>query len=154
MSYFVYLLPVWLMLTAINASAMTSEKMPDVEVNIAMNAKEKTNVATVFAFMSALNIEKSASKVAAFIDENMIAHNPEIKGKKGMVGFADYLKEKHPNAKVIKWIHVYAKDDMVVQHYLYSHDGIKIDNKIVDFFRIKNAKIVEYWDVLQPISIK
>jgi len=147
-------LSVCLVLSAINSNALANEKLPLTEVNVPMNAKEKANVAVVYAFMNALNIDKSAAKVAPYVDDNMIAHNPEIQGKKGMVGFADYLKDKHPNAKVVKWIHVYAKGDMVVQHYLYSHDGIKVDNKIVDFFRIKNGKIVEYWDVLQPIENK
>jgi predicted SnoaL-like aldol condensation-catalyzing enzyme len=130
------------------AKAKPSSALPKTTVDVPMNAQEKANVAVVFAFMNALNVDKDAAKVAPFIADNLITHNPEIKGKAGMVGFADYLKNTYPNAKVIEWIHVYAKDDLVVQHYLYSHDGKKVDNKIVDFFRVKNGKITEYWDVL------
>jgi predicted SnoaL-like aldol condensation-catalyzing enzyme len=134
--------------------AYAKEKMelPPTKFPVAMSAKEKSNVAVVFAFMNALNIEKSAAKVAPYIDDRLITHNPQIDGKKGMVGFADYLKDKHPNAMVVEWTHVYAKGDMVVQHYLYSHDGIKTDTKIVDFFRVRDGRIVEYWDVLQELK--
>lgn len=134
------------------AHAEDKPELPVTKFPVSMNASEKRNVAVVFGFMNALNMDKNATKVAPYIDDGLITHNPEINGKKGMVSFADYLKEKHPKAKVVEWTHVYAKGDMVVQHYLYSHDGTKIDTKIVDFFRVKNGKIVEYWDVLQELK--
>ncbi len=142
------------MLVLASTAAIADEKvaLPQVEFPVSMSDKEKSNVAVVYAFMNALNIDKSTIKVAKYVDDNLITHNPQIDGKKGMVGFADYLKEKHPSAKVVKWTHFYAKGDMVVQHYLYSHDGNKTDTKIVDFFRVKNGKIVEYWDVLQEVK--
>ena len=129
-------------------------ELPPVKFPVAMTATEKGNVAVAYAFMNALNIDKSAAKVEKYIDDKLITHNPQIDGKRGMVGFADYLKDKHPNAKVMEWTHVYAKGDLVVQHYLCSHDGTKTDTKIVDFFRVKNGKIVEYWDVLQQLESK
>lgn len=138
--------------TQFSSVAKTHPLLPDVKVPVQMTPQEKRNVAVVFGFMNALNVDKDAQKVAPFVADDLITHNPEIKGKQGMVGFANYLKDKHPNAKVMQWTHVYAKDEMVVQHYLYSHNGIKVDTKIVDFFRVKNGKIAEYWDVLQEIK--
>lgn len=118
----------------------------------AMSAEERANVATVYGFMRALNESKTPEAVAAFVADDMQSHNPQVKGKAGMTGFATYLANKHPNAAVTQWIHVYAKGDLVVQHYMYAHDGKTADMKIVDFFRVRDGKIIEYWDVLQSLQ--
>ncbi|HEY3684434.1 MAG TPA: ester cyclase [Streptosporangiaceae bacterium] len=46
---------------------------------------------------------------------------------------------------------LFAEDDFVIAH---TH-GIRVPDQpgtaIVDIFRLENAKIVEHWDVMQPI---
>lgn len=124
----------------------TTAPMPE------MTEAEKANVAVVYGFMKALNEQKTEAATEPFVADEFKSHNPAIDGKKGLVGFASYLAKNHPKAQIKEWLLVYAKDDLVTQHYLYSHDGEKVDAKIVDIMRVKNGKIVEYWDSVQELK--
>ena len=78
-------------------------------------------------------------------------HNPDVAdGPEGFRAFLQFLREKLPNSRSeIK--RVIADGDYVVVH---AH-AIPVPGErglaIVDIFRLEGGKIVEHWDVVQPI---
>ena len=79
-------------------------------------------------------------------------HNPLIEdGMEGVQAFVAWIKATHPEARgEIK--RVFADGDHVILH---SHWHGLSDNPrgeaVVDIFRLEDGKIVEHWDVIQPI---
>jgi predicted SnoaL-like aldol condensation-catalyzing enzyme len=79
-------------------------------------------------------------------------HNPLIEdGMEGLKKFVTWIASKHPDARYeIK--RVFADGDYVVLH---SHWHGLSDNPrgeaVVDIFRLEGGKVLEHWDVIQPI---
>jgi predicted SnoaL-like aldol condensation-catalyzing enzyme len=79
-------------------------------------------------------------------------HNPLIEdGMEGVRKFGALIMATHPDAHAeIK--RVFADGDHVILH---SHWHGLSDNPggeaVVDIFRLDNGKVVEHWDVIQPI---
>ena len=78
-------------------------------------------------------------------------HNPTIRdGKAGATEFFTEMFKKYPNSTV-KVVHVAADGDLVWVHghmIRYPNDpGVAL----VDIFRVKNGKLVEHWDIMQPV---
>ena len=79
-------------------------------------------------------------------------HNPLIEdGKEGVKKFVAWVMANHPDARCeIK--RVFADGDHVILH---SHWHGLSDNPrgeaVVDIFRLEGGKVLEHWDVIQPI---
>jgi predicted SnoaL-like aldol condensation-catalyzing enzyme len=79
-------------------------------------------------------------------------HNPLIEdGMEGLKKFANRIMANHPDAHAeIK--RVFADGDHVILH---SHWHGLTDNPrgeaVVDIFRLEGDKVLEHWDVIQPI---
>ena len=81
-------------------------------------------------------------------------HSPyATDGHAGLAAFVKFFKENFPNHRYeVK--KVLAEGDMVVLH-LHGMGGMNpCGEQVVDFFRIKDGKVVEHWDVIQPIPEK
>ena len=82
-------------------------------------------------------------------------HNPLIEdGMEGVKKFVAWIIANHPNARgEIK--RIFADGDHVILH---SHWHGLSDNPggeaVVDIFRLEGGKVVEHWDVIQPIPEK
>jgi predicted SnoaL-like aldol condensation-catalyzing enzyme len=90
---------------------------------------------------------------AAFrhIGERYIQHNPNVSdGPQGLREFFDYIGKEHPDFRVeIK--RIFIEGDMVALH-VRSYNGSTPNGEAgVNIFRLENGKIVEHWDVIQPI---
>ena len=46
---------------------------------------------------------------------------------------------------------VIAENDLVVVHYLLKMSPDDLGQAVVDIFRVEDGRIVEHWDVLQPV---
>ena len=67
--------------------------------------------------------------------------------------FLQFLKEKFPASRSeIK--RVFAEGDYVILHVHAVREPETRGNAIVDIFKLENGKIVEHWDVVQPIPEK
>jgi predicted SnoaL-like aldol condensation-catalyzing enzyme len=98
---------------------------------------------------------KDAKAVATYLADDFVSNNPEVAGKQGMVDFAAWQAENQPKADFVEVFHTIAKGDTVVKHYTYTSDPAKgAESLIADFFRLKDGKIVEYWDVVLPMEQK
>lgn len=116
------------------------------------NEKNK-EVVTSFYKLAFVN-HKAQEAVDKYIGSKYIQHNPNVPdGSKAFLDFFIPFFEKHPEARSeIK--RVVAEGDLVVLQVLSKIDKADRGNAIVDIFRVENGKIVEHWDVRQPIPEK
>jgi predicted SnoaL-like aldol condensation-catalyzing enzyme len=78
-------------------------------------------------------------------------HTPVIEdGQEGVTKFMHKLRENFPNSRMeIK--RSFSDGDMVILHCHWVRSPGELGNAVVDFFRVENGKVVEHWDVIQPI---
>ncbi|HKV00031.1 MAG TPA: nuclear transport factor 2 family protein [Vineibacter sp.] len=81
-------------------------------------------------------------------------HNPNAgDGPEGFKNFLAFLREKFPNSRSeIK--RVFADGDYVILHVHAVRAPGERGTAIMDIFKLENGKIVEHWDVAQPIPEK
>jgi predicted SnoaL-like aldol condensation-catalyzing enzyme len=92
--------------------------------------------------------------VDAYFDPGYIQHNPmAATGAEPMRTFFKGFYATHPGANV-KVDHVLADGDLVAVHYLTKTGPEDRGFMAVDVFRVANGKIVEHWDVVQPVPEK
>jgi predicted SnoaL-like aldol condensation-catalyzing enzyme len=116
-----------------------------------LDPKLEANKKTVMAFYEAGPNKKDFDAASKFIGERYVQHNPLIAdGPKGFKTFFSFLKATFPKLRgEIK--RVVAEGDYVIVH---TH-GVRVPGErgaaIVDIFKLEDGKIVEHWDVVQPI---
>lgn len=115
---------------------------------------EHTNLAVVERFFHELVVAKNPTNLAHYLADDFVSHTPTIVGKAGMIAFAEWLQANQPNAAEVQIDHFFAHGDVVVKHYTFASDPAEPSGrlKIVDIFRLSDGVIVEYWDVVQPLS--
>ncbi len=116
-----------------------------------LDAKLEANKKTVMAFYEAGPNKKDFDAASKFIGERYVQHNPLVAdGLDGFKAFLSFLNETFPKLRgEIK--RVFAEGDYVILH---AH-GVRVPGQrgsaIVDIFKLEDGKIVEHWDVIQPI---
>jgi len=79
-------------------------------------------------------------------------HNPLIAdGLDGVKNFVAWIAKKHPDAHgEIK--RSFAEGEYVILHcHWFGLSDNPRGEAVVDIFRLENGKVVEHWDVIQPI---
>jgi predicted SnoaL-like aldol condensation-catalyzing enzyme len=79
-------------------------------------------------------------------------HNPLIEdGMEGVRKFGAWIMATHPDAHAeIK--RVFSDGDYVIFHsHWYGLSDNPRGEAVVDIFRLENGKMVEHWDVIQPV---
>lgn len=98
-------------------------------------------------FFNAHDVDGAATVVA----DNYRQHNPEVPdGKAPFVGyFKGYFKENpQSRARIIRSA---SNDDLVWLHVHSTNGANDRGVSVVDIFRVTDGKIVEHWDVIQPV---
>jgi predicted SnoaL-like aldol condensation-catalyzing enzyme len=113
--------------------------------------QQAANEKAVVAFYEAAINQKDFTAASQFIGPRYTQHNPNAAdGPEGFKRFIDFLHEKFPNAHSdIK--KVFADGDYVILHVHAVREPGTRGSAIVDIFKLENGKIVEHWDVVQPI---
>ena len=112
----------------------------------------ETNKQTVIAYLNtAFNEKRPAEAVEKYGGSHYIQHNPEAPdGFEAFVQFVGGFLEQFPQLSFdIK--RAVAEGDMVVTHSLLKTSPEDRGTAVADFFRLEDGKVVEHWDVLQPI---
>jgi predicted SnoaL-like aldol condensation-catalyzing enzyme len=122
---------------------------------LAADARQmEENKKIVAAFYDAAVNQKDFEKASQYLGARYIQHNPlAADGREGFKGFITFLKDKFPNSRSeIK--RIFADGDyVIVQVHAVREPGTR-GNAIVDIFKLENGKVVEHWDVIQPIPEK
>lgn len=124
------------------------------DTNVTMDAgasDEARNKETVIAFYNAAINDKDFEAASAYLGDKYIQHNPlAADGPEGLKSFLDFAKENLSTFKVeIK--QAFADGDYVILHVHAKRNPEDRGSAVMDIFRLDNGKVVEHWDVIQPI---
>jgi predicted SnoaL-like aldol condensation-catalyzing enzyme len=123
-------------------------------ITAAQAADPETNKKVVLDFYEKGLNQKDFEAAAKHFGPKYIQHNPTAPdGIEGFKAFIAMRKEKTPNARSeIK--RAFADGDFVILHVESHREPGDRGVAIVDIFRLENGKLVEHWDVIQPIPEK
>jgi predicted SnoaL-like aldol condensation-catalyzing enzyme len=115
-----------------------------------MSTQDSKDVVTAFGQL-AFGEKNPADAAEQYMSEDYVQHNPQVPdGRDAFVQMVAGLLSQAPDAAFdVK--RVIAEDDLVVLH---THLKMTPDEKgqaVVDIFRVEDGKVVEHWDVLQPV---
>jgi predicted SnoaL-like aldol condensation-catalyzing enzyme len=116
--------------------------------------QEEANKKTVVAFYEAALNQKDFAAAQKYIGPRYTQHNPTAPdGPDGFKKFIDFLRDKYPQSHSdIK--QAFADGDYVILHVHAKREPNTAGSAIVDIFKLENGKIVEHWDVIQPVPDK
>ena len=117
-------------------------------------ADPEANKKAVLEFYDKALNQKDFDAASKYFGPRYVQHNPGAPdGIEGFKAFIAQRKEKFPNARSeIK--RAFAEGDYVILHVHSVREPGERGVAIVDIFRLENGKIVEHWDVVQPIPEK
>ena len=115
--------------------------------------QEANKKAAVEFYEKGLN-QKDFEAASKYFGPRYTQHNPNAAdGPEGFKAFLQFLREKFPNSRSeVK--RVFADGDYVILHVHAVREPGARGNAIIDIFKFENGKIVEHWDVVQPIPEK
>jgi predicted SnoaL-like aldol condensation-catalyzing enzyme len=117
-------------------------------------AQEEANRNLVLGFYDQVFVEHQVEAAAAILADDYIQHNPLVpNGKAPFVNFFTAFFKANPQSKG-RTVRSATDGDLV---FLHNHSTTSENDRgraIVDIFRVKDGKIVEHWDVIQPIPEK
>jgi len=116
--------------------------------------QQEANKKIVVDFYDKAINQKDFEAASKHLGSRYTQHNPNAgDGPEGLKAFLQFLKEKFPNSRSeIK--RVFAEGDYVIVHVHAVREPGTRGNAIVDIFKLENGKVVEHWDVVQPIPEK
>lgn len=117
-------------------------------------AKEELNKKVVLEFYDAALNRGDVEAAAKHFGTRYVQHNPTVaNGIDGFSAFVEAYRKKFPQARhEIK--RVFADGDYVILHVHARPAPDERGLAVVDIFRLFDGKIIEHWDVLQPVPEK
>lgn len=114
--------------------------------------RNKRNVIAFYEMM--FNQNRPADAIEHFVGSRYIQHDPEVAdGKQGFIAHFERMAAEHPGRKM-HVVRTVAEGNYVVLHNRQEWPGFP-DFAAIDIFRLSHdGKIVEHWDVLQPVPKK
>jgi predicted SnoaL-like aldol condensation-catalyzing enzyme len=117
----------------------------------ASETQQEANRKAVLEFYEKGINQKDADAAIAYMGNRYVQHNPNAAdGPEGFRKFVGFLREKFPNSRSeIK--RSFVDGDYVIVHVHAVREPGTRGTAIIDIFKLENGKIVEHWDVAQPI---
>jgi predicted SnoaL-like aldol condensation-catalyzing enzyme/quinol monooxygenase YgiN len=109
------------------------------------------NKRTVLAFYEVAIRQKDFAAARELVGPHYLQHNPLIgDGLPGLEGFLAELRDRFPGLRAeVK--RIFADGDFVIAHVHGIRSPGERGSAIIDIFRLEHGKIVEHWDVMQPV---
>ncbi|MDQ0014918.1 putative SnoaL-like aldol condensation-catalyzing enzyme [Variovorax boronicumulans] len=114
-------------------------------------SQQEANRQTVLAFYEKGLNQKDADAALQYVGNRYVQHNPvAADGPEGFRKFVAFLREKFPKShSAIK--RSFVEGDYVILHVHAVREPGTRGTAIIDIFKLENGKIVEHWDVAQPV---
>lgn len=115
-------------------------------------ATPEQNKAVVVAFMeTAFNAHRIDEAFERYVGPTYIQHNPRVPdGREASRRGLTMLVTNNPLLRIeIK--RTLADGDLVAVHFHQKRTPEVIGEAIVDIFRLENGRVVEHWDVVEPV---
>jgi predicted SnoaL-like aldol condensation-catalyzing enzyme len=104
----------------------------------------------VVAFYTTVFVEKQVAEgFARYVGPAYIQHNP--RAPDGPEAAVKLLSQVITRDSISEIKRIVAENDLVVLHVHSRANAQDRGRAIVDIFRVENGKIVEHWDVIQPV---
>lgn len=118
--------------------------------------EDKNKKVVVDFYTKAFGEGKPREAAETFIDESTyIQHNPHVtNGRQAFIEFFEAYLAKHKQRMPAVIKRVVAEGDIVVLHVHAQNNAKDPGRAVVDIFRVASGKIVEHWDVMQPVVTK
>ena len=120
-------------------------------------SQEEANKKTVIDFYDKAINQKDFEAASVHLGDKYIQHNPlAADGPEGLKAFLEFAKQNLKTYKT-EFKRVFADGDYVIVH---AHAKANPDDPadrgtaVMDIFRLENGKVVEHWDVAQPVPEK
>lgn len=136
-------------LALLSASMVTASGSAD-----AASTQEQNKKLVRDFYELAFNAHKPTEAAKRYIGDKYIQHNPFVPN--GAAAFYEHFEvefKKHPKSHVVIY-RALADGDLVALHLNSKQDDADPGRAIVDIFRVENGKIVEHFDVIQPVPEK
>lgn len=115
--------------------------------------KEAIRQTVLRFYESGLN-QKDADAAMRYLGAQYRQHNPgAADGPEGFRKYVAFLREKYPQSHS-EITSSFVDGNYVILHVHAVREPGTRGNAIVDIFRLQEGKIVEHWDVTQPIPEK
>jgi predicted SnoaL-like aldol condensation-catalyzing enzyme len=115
------------------------------------SVQEEANRQTVLAFYEKGLNQKDADAALQYVGNRYVQHNPTAAdGPDGFRKFIAFLRDKFPNSHSEIKRSLVDGDFVTLQVRSVREPGER-GRAIIDIFKLENGKIVEHWDVTQPI---
>lgn len=133
------------------AIALVGLTLAAAQASPAPQSRAEDNKRIVIDFYEAGLNRKDFAAASRHFGQQYIQHNPmSSDGRDGFAKFLEYLRKEYPSShSSIR--QAFADADYVILHVLEKLRPDDSGNAIVDIFRLEDGKIVEHWDVKQPI---
>lgn len=113
--------------------------------------REEANRQLVLTFYNRFFNKHETVEAAKVIADDYIQHNPQVpNGKEPFLSYFTGFFKKNPQsrARIVRS----ATDGDLVYLHIHSTNGANDRGRaLVDIFRVDDGKIVEHWDVIQPV---
>ena len=114
----------------------------------------EANKKTVTAFEDAALNRKDFEAAAKYLGPRYTQHNPNAgDGPDGLKAYLAFLKETFP-ASHSEIKHIFADGDYVIVHDHAVREPGTRGLAIVNIYKLEDGKVVEHWDVIQPVPEK
>jgi len=123
----------------------------EIDRNESATAKLENNKRTVLAFYDAAINRKDFAAASKYMGETYTQHNPTaVDGRAGLESWLKEFGRVYPDLRAeVK--RIVAEGDYVVLHVYGVNGPAPHGAAVIDIFRLQNGKVVEHWDVIQPI---
>jgi predicted SnoaL-like aldol condensation-catalyzing enzyme len=98
------------------------------------------------------NQKNPTQAVEQYIGPNYRQHNPDAgDGPDGVTNYASGYLKANPDLR-LDFKRIIAEGDYVVVHSHLIPNHSDVGRAVVDIFRCQDGKLVEHWDVIQPVA--
>jgi predicted SnoaL-like aldol condensation-catalyzing enzyme len=141
----------WDAMTPLVSETVNGRTQTDGPTEVQDLDQTEANKALARALVEDVLMGKNPNKITDYISaETYHQHNPDIKdGLRGIVEAVEYLTSQNNMFQYTKIHKVLGEGNFVLT--VSEGQWNKTNNVFYDLFRIENNKIVEHWDVIQPI---